>query len=152
MTWIKPNFLWMMYRAGWATKANQEHILAIRMRMGGLIALLEAGVYSSYQARLYGSEANWKAALATSDVRIQWDPDHGPGGNKLTRRAIQIGIRGKTLHTFNSEWIVGIEDVTSFVVAQRPYLSGQLDQLQVIEESVISVPPTIKEKYEIIAG
>ena len=29
MSWIKPNFLWMMYRAGWAMKENQQHILAI---------------------------------------------------------------------------------------------------------------------------
>ena len=32
MSWIKPNFLWMMYRAGWATKEGQEHILAVRLR------------------------------------------------------------------------------------------------------------------------
>ena len=25
MSWIKTNFLWMMYRSGWATKKNQEH-------------------------------------------------------------------------------------------------------------------------------
>ena len=24
MTWIKPNFLWMMYRNGWGTKAGQS--------------------------------------------------------------------------------------------------------------------------------
>lgn len=29
MTWIKTNFLWMMYRSGWATKRDQEKILAI---------------------------------------------------------------------------------------------------------------------------
>ena len=29
MTWIKPSFLWMMYRAGWGTKENQNRILAI---------------------------------------------------------------------------------------------------------------------------
>jgi hypothetical protein len=23
MTWIKPGFLWMMHRSGWATKPNQ---------------------------------------------------------------------------------------------------------------------------------
>ena len=23
MTWIKPNFMWMMYRSGWAQKENQ---------------------------------------------------------------------------------------------------------------------------------
>ena len=29
MTWIKPSFLWMMYRCGWGIKENQEHILPI---------------------------------------------------------------------------------------------------------------------------
>ena len=30
MTWIKPSFLWMMYRAGWGYKDdNQRRILAI---------------------------------------------------------------------------------------------------------------------------
>src|SRR6476620_9141200 len=24
MSWIKPNFLWMMYRSGWGTKVGQE--------------------------------------------------------------------------------------------------------------------------------
>ncbi len=24
MSWIKPNFLWMMYRSGWGTKEGQE--------------------------------------------------------------------------------------------------------------------------------
>jgi hypothetical protein len=32
MTWIKPSFLWMMYRAGWGYKdAGQRRILAIRI-------------------------------------------------------------------------------------------------------------------------
>ncbi|KAI1704783.1 hypothetical protein DdX_14003 [Ditylenchus destructor] len=29
MSWIKPGFMWMMYRSGWATKPNQERVLAI---------------------------------------------------------------------------------------------------------------------------
>ena len=32
MTWIKPSFLWMMYRCGWALKPGQEHVLAIDLR------------------------------------------------------------------------------------------------------------------------
>ena len=31
MSWIKPGFLWMMHRAGWAQKENQERILAITL-------------------------------------------------------------------------------------------------------------------------
>lgn len=33
MTWIKPNFLWMMYRNGWGTKEDQEYVLAIHLKM-----------------------------------------------------------------------------------------------------------------------
>ena len=32
MTWIKPNFLWMMYRNGWGTKEGQEMVLAIHLK------------------------------------------------------------------------------------------------------------------------
>ena len=35
MTWIKPSFLWMMYRSGWATKVGQERILAIDIKRTG---------------------------------------------------------------------------------------------------------------------
>jgi hypothetical protein len=36
MTWIKPSFLWCMYRSGWSHKdANQERILAIEMTRRG---------------------------------------------------------------------------------------------------------------------
>lgn len=35
MTWIKPSFLWMMYRSGWAEKEGQEHILAIKIKREG---------------------------------------------------------------------------------------------------------------------
>src|SRR6266568_599892 len=32
MSWIKPNFLWMMYRSGWGTKTGQEITLAVWLR------------------------------------------------------------------------------------------------------------------------
>ena len=40
MTWIKPSFLWMMYRCGWASKPGQERVLAIRMNRSGFEAAL----------------------------------------------------------------------------------------------------------------
>jgi hypothetical protein len=35
MTWIKPSFLWMMYRCGWASKPGQEHVLAVEITRAG---------------------------------------------------------------------------------------------------------------------
>jgi hypothetical protein len=33
LTWIKPPFLWMMYRCGWATKPGQETVLDVAITL-----------------------------------------------------------------------------------------------------------------------
>ncbi len=40
MSWIKPNFLWMMYRCGWAEKENQERVLAIWLKNTAFLNIL----------------------------------------------------------------------------------------------------------------
>ncbi len=140
MSWIKPNFLWMMYRCGWATKENQETVLAVSLRRDAFDAILAEAVPSTYIPALYGSEAEWKGALERSDVRSQWDPDHDPSGAKIERRAIQLGLRGDFLARYAREWIVGIEDITAFVTDQRRHVqSGDLGQLVMPREEVYSV-------------
>jgi len=120
MSWIKPNFLWMMYRSGWGTKEGQEVTLAVRLRRTGFDEILKRAVHSSYVPEVYGSPANWKAQLAASPVRLQWDPDHNPQGPPVERRAIQLGLAEDVLHKYAREWVVSIEDVSNFVAAQRP--------------------------------
>lgn len=113
MSWIKPNFLWMMYRCGWATKDGQEVVLAIWLRRAAFDRILEAAVPSTWWRDRYPEHAAWQAAVADSDVRLQWDPDHGPTGAPLERRAVQLGLRGPTLARYAREWIVAIEDVSA---------------------------------------
>lgn len=140
MTWIKPNFLWMMFRAGWATKPNQERILAIEMKASIFEQLLQMGVYSSYKEHLYETEENWQKLLQDSEVRLQWDPDHNPYGQKLDRRAIQIGMKGETARKFATEWIESIEDITPFVVEQHQYVEKKdLQSLWVMDEEVLPI-------------
>ena len=44
MTWIKPSWAWMLYRAGYSYKdPGQARILALRMRRGDFLGLLERG-------------------------------------------------------------------------------------------------------------
>jgi Domain of unknown function (DUF4291) len=123
MTWIKPNFLWMMYRSGWGTKPGQEVTLAIRLHRSAFDALLAAAVPSTFDPRLYSTEQEWQQAVGQSDVRLQWDPDHDPGGKPLDRRAIQLGLRGHAIAKFARDWIVNIEDVSQFVAEQRRIVS-----------------------------
>ena len=119
MSWIKPNFLWMMYRCGWATKEDQEVVLAVTLRRAAFDAILAEAVHSHYVPEAYASAEDWKRAVAASSVRLQWDPDHDPSGAPVERRAIQLGLRGEFLRRYAGEWIVGIEDITDFVREQR---------------------------------
>lgn len=137
MTWIKPNFLWMMYRAGWASKQNQECIVGIWITKIGFETILKEAAYSSYQADIYQTTENWKANLATKSVRLQWDPDHDIHGKKQERRAIQLGMKGDILKRFNEEMICEIVDLTNFVKTQKQLIDNrQLEQLQVPKEEI----------------
>lgn len=118
MSWIKPNFLWMMYRCGWASKENQERVLALWINKTDLDKILQQAVPSTFDRRQYSSHDEWKANLKQKDVRLQWDPDHDPYGTKLTRRAIQIGMKGETLDNFGKKQVKLIEDITEFVKEQ----------------------------------
>jgi hypothetical protein len=149
MTWIKPGFMWMMYRAGWATKPNQERILAIRLKLDGFLAILEAAVHSSFQQAIYQNHENWQTALSNSNVRLQWDPDHDPYGQKLDRRAIQIGLKGEWVQRFNEEWMLEIIDVTDFAKQQYATLSASgMGKLEVPVENVFPLNqyPLIKQR------
>lgn len=122
MSWIKPNFLWMMYRSDWGRSSGQEIVLAIRLRRAFFDSLLLQAVPSSFTSELFATPDEWKAAVADSDVRLQWDPDHHPKGAKLERRAIQLGLRGATLEAYGKREIVEIVDVSDFVAAQGEHV------------------------------
>lgn len=140
MSWIKPNFLWMMYRCGWATKEGQEVVLAVRILRSAFDEILRRAVYSSFNPTIHESRVEWQSTVSASDVRLQWDPDHSPSGGKLERRAIQLGLRGDILKKYSREWIVDIQDVTSFVAEQRDNsISSRYSQLVVPRERIYPV-------------
>ena len=140
MSWIKPNFLWMMYRAGWASKSNQECILAIEIAKPHFEQILAEAVHSSFKSEVYASKADWQAKLKASNVVMQWDPDHHPNGNKLKRRAIQLGLRNDLLRQFGTDWVVSIQDITKFVRMQARHLdSNNIKELLVMKEQVIEI-------------
>lgn len=134
MSWIKPGFLWMMYRSGWADKPGQERVLAIRVRRDAFDRWLHDGVRSAFDPNVHASRAAWKEAVDRSSVRIQWDPDHHPHGNAVSRRAIQIGLRQAAL----AEYVMStteITDITTFVHdSHRHVRAGDLARLLVPEE------------------
>ena len=115
MTWIKPSFLWMMYRCGWAKKENQEHVLAIDILRSGFDYAVQNAVLSTYQPDSKLTLPEWQAALKSGDIRVQWDPEKDISGNNLPYRSIQIGLRGDAVRRYVSEWITAVTDITETV-------------------------------------
>ena len=140
MSWIKPNFLWMMYRCGWAEKENQERVLAIWIDKMAFEQILTDAVLSSFSQAYHGDQESWKQELEKKQVRLQWDPDHDPYGAKLQRRAIQLGLKGHVLERFGKEQVRRIEDVTDFVKEQKKHVDQRrLDLLEVPAERVFEL-------------
>ncbi|KAG9232646.1 ATP-dependent RNA helicase DHX8 [Amylocarpus encephaloides] len=112
MTWIKPSWLWMMYRSGYSTKDSlQSRILALKMPHAAFLSLLRQA--ATTHAKL--SDDHKK-----KPVRVQWDPERSPRLGALGHRSLQVGIGSggseKTGMGVKRWWVeegvVGIEDVT----------------------------------------
>jgi uncharacterized protein DUF4291 len=113
MTWIKPSFLWMMYRAGWGFKdSNQQRILAIDLTRDGFLWALNNSCPSSFKPDLFESKEAWEEQKEVSPVRIQWDPERDILLNKLDHRSIQIGLTGEAVLRYSRDWVQEITDVT----------------------------------------
>lgn len=111
MTWIKPSFLWMMYRSGWSYKdAGQCRILAIDISREGFHWALDNGCPSKPDPTM--SEEDWSRLKANSPVRIQWDPERDLRLRPLPHRAIQIGLGEAAVRLYVSQWIQKITDIT----------------------------------------
>lgn len=137
MSWIKPNFLWMMYRCGWAEKENQERVLALWIKKDNFEEILDNAVFTHFDANYYESRETWQDELKAKAVRLQWDPDHDPYGNKIERRAIQLGLNGEILEKFGKEQIKKIEDITDFVKEQQKFVHArELEKLIVPVERI----------------
>jgi len=150
MSWIKPNFLWMMYRSGWGMKEGQEVTLAVRLRRTFFDSLLAQAVGSTWNHDRYETEDEWSRAVAISDVRLQWDPDHGPAGDKLERRAIQLGLRGETLAAYGKHEPLEIVDVSAMVAEQHGrWKAGGDAALQTPRERVYPVEPAIARQLRL---
>lgn len=129
MTWIKPSFLWMAYRSGWATKPGQERVLAVEITRSGFAWALERSCLSHYEPGTYRDRETWSRRLRESEVRIQWDPERGLHHEPLECRAVQIGMTGEAVDRYVDEWIVSIADVTPLTTRIAALVAdGRLDE------------------------
>jgi hypothetical protein len=128
MTWIKPSFLWMMYRCGWATKEGQETVLAVRIRREGFEWALRHACLSHYVRGLHEDRAAWSRELRRAPARVQWDPERDLRLRPLPYRSLQLGLAREAAARYADEWVLGIEDVTPLAHGIKALLTaGDVD-------------------------
>jgi hypothetical protein len=80
---------------------------------------------------------------------VQWDPDRSLAGERLPRRAIQIGLSGPATRHYVEEWIVSISDITPLVhKVEQLVRTGRLAEAaqQVPAEHVYPLNPTLARR------
>lgn len=112
MTWIKPSFLWMMYRCGWGAKAGQETVLAVEISRDGFEWALRHACLSSYVRGVHPDRATWQRQLRRSPTRVQWDPERNLHLQPLPYRSLQLGLSGEAVRRYADEWTIAIHDAT----------------------------------------
>ncbi|MGW6013303.1 DUF4291 domain-containing protein [Streptomyces sp. NPDC055210] len=112
MTWIKPSFLWMMYRCGWGAKEGQEVVLAVEIQRDGFEWALRHACLSGYARGVHPDRAAWQRQLKRAPTRVQWDPERDLRLQPLPYRSLQLGLSGEAARRYADEWTVAIRDVT----------------------------------------
>ncbi|MBW8486147.1 DUF4291 domain-containing protein [Actinomadura sp. PM05-2] len=148
MTWIKPSFLWLMARSGWARKPGQEMILAIRITRTGWEEALSQAALSHPDRRRYTDTSEWRRAVREAPVRIQWDPERSLRGAKLEERSIQVGLSRHIVASYVDEWTLAIEDLTPLARRiHRLLQDGKITRARALlpAESPYPLPPALAD-------
>ena len=130
MTWVKPSFLWMMYRCGWATKPGQEQVLAVEITRDGFEWALGQSCLSQDDPAHHQNRDHWSRLLRDSPVRVQWDPERSVHLQPLPHRSLQLGLSGPAVDRYVDEWLVTLTDVTALArQVGTAVADGDLDSL-----------------------
>jgi len=152
MTWIKPSFLWMMYRAGWGKKDNnQKRILAIDISREGFEWALEHSLLSNHASK-YQDKEEWNRLKESTPVRIQWDPERNLLLEPLEYRTIQIGLSKEAVNLYVNQWVQNITEVTDLASKIHSLLdTGELKSAEALlpKELEYSISQSLQEKIEI---
>ena len=147
MTWIKPSFLWLMGRSGWARKPGQEMVLAVRITREGWEKALREAVLTSPDRRVYADGSVWRERMRTAPVRVQWDPERTLKGAHLDARSIQVGLGRRIIDEYADDWTVDITDLTPAVRKIHDLLrQGRDDRARALlpPEKVYPVPEELR--------
>ncbi|CAM9808749.1 unnamed protein product, partial [Choristocarpus tenellus] len=131
MMWFNTSFLVQMHRSAWGTKKVKEILLAIRVRRSFFQKCLAQAVYTFEVTSPSPTRSRKGSNARASDcVRLHWEPDRLPSGEKhRRRRVVQLGLKGDWLQRIASgEEIVHLERLDALMTLQRSVLASASPQ------------------------
>ncbi len=146
MSWLRPSFLWQMYRCRWATADGQERVLAVEVTREGFEWALAHSCLAQYDHAFHPDREQWTAALKESPVRVQWEPERSLALTPLPHRSLQVGLGESVLDRYVEEWTVGVTDITHVVRRIRELVRRGDEQraLQMVpDERPYPLPPAL---------
>lgn len=138
MTWIKPSFAWVLYRAGYGRKHNQQRILKIKLSHEAIAHILSCCSTGHGGGGTVG--------------RVQWDPARDlyeadvkkrEPRKMLRQRAIQIGMKG-SLSEYYVDHTITITDVTE--LAHRVEAAHMHKESALAKAAVESLLPDLPDE------
>lgn len=149
MTWIKPSFAWMVYRAGYGNKPGQERILKIKVSHEDIAYMLSQCTLVPNNSNDNDKKTKTATEGSNGPGRIQWDPerdlfqaeDNAPRRRTSDIRAIQIGLPGP-LSEYYIKHILSIQEVTalSHKVAAAHRLEGEAATKEAMDTLIPELP------------
>jgi hypothetical protein len=109
----------LLARTTWATRQGRERILAVRLARVGFDAILRQAVPAEFDPEVYPTRGAWHLATRYANVTVSWHRDVDPAGCECGWDTPRMGLREHALRSFTDEWVEGVEDVTSWVHANR---------------------------------
>lgn len=152
MTWIKPSFLWMMYRAGWGQKdEGQKRILAIDISREGFEWALAHSCASHAGPDM--SLEEYRRMKDGYPVRFQWDPERDLHHQPLPHRSLQLGLCGEAVQLYVNPWTQKITDITAQAAHMQALVqNGQLQQAQTLlpAEQPYPLPEHLRRQLQML--
>lgn len=148
MTWIKPSYLWLMYRSNWAKSAGMERILRIWVKRSNWDAALTEAILTTPEPHVYPDAKKWRKKVDKTRIKVQWDPERNIRNERQAAKSIQVGIMPALAEQYAKKWIDEIEDMTPLTRQVRNLVyQRDFDQAETLlpEERVYPVSPAIRK-------
>lgn len=135
VSWVKPSFLWCMKRTHWGkytriskknTAAEEEDnaiVLGIEIKRDFFDYLLSIAFITHREDFPEIDNKEWSKKYQNAGVRVQWDPEKNFNGSERNFKAIQIGIKGKSLveYTQNIVRMYDMKDLINEIKAEQDF-------------------------------